>query len=104
MPLNKILKSCKKILSHYYGNRLQGIVLYGSSARKTSMRESDIDFLVLLKRPVDYFVELRILTDLLYPIQLECDRLISAKPVDAIEFETGQIQLYRNAKKEGLLI
>jgi len=32
------------------------------------------------------------------------DRLISAKPTPLEEFEDGRIQLYRNAKKEGLLV
>jgi hypothetical protein len=42
--------------------------------------------------------------DLLYPIQLECGRLISAKPTLLSDFEQGRIQLYRNAKREGLLV
>jgi hypothetical protein len=42
--------------------------------------------------------------DILYPIQLEADRLISAKPAAADEFERGGIQLYRNAKREGMFV
>jgi hypothetical protein len=40
--------------------------------------------------------------DLLYPIQLASDRLISAMPAAVDEFERGDIQLYRNAKREGV--
>lgn len=39
---------------------------------------SDIDLLVLLSTPFDYFAELRQIVDLLYPIQLESEQLISA--------------------------
>jgi hypothetical protein len=39
---------------------------------------------------------------LLYPVQLDTDQLISAKPAPLDEFEGGSIQLYRNAKREGI--
>ena len=42
---------------------------------------SDIDLLVLLSEPFDYFAELRQVIEVLYPIQLESEQLISAKPV-----------------------
>jgi predicted nucleotidyltransferase len=54
--------------------------LYGSVARKQADQSSDIDLLVLLNQPFDYFRKLRQIVDLLYPIQLESDRLISALP------------------------
>jgi len=65
---------------------------------------SDIDLLVLLNRPFDYFRELRRIVELLYPAQLESEQLISAKPALVDEFEQGVIQLYRNAKREGKLV
>ncbi len=104
MPLNQVLRNCKKILSDYYGPRFQGLILYGSSAHRKTREESDIDLLILLKRPVNYFKELRRLTELLYPLQLDCKQLISAKPADAVAFKKGQIQLYRNAKREGWFV
>jgi predicted nucleotidyltransferase len=79
-------------------------VLYGSVARQQASVDSDIDLLVLLNRPFDYFVELRGIIEMLYPLQLESDQLISAKPVPLDEYEHGRIQLYRNAKKDGVLI
>ena len=65
---------------------------------------SDIDLLVLLDQPLDYFTELRQLVDVLYPIQLESERLISAKPVLFKDFELGTVSLYRNARREGVAI
>lgn len=102
--LNPIVIKCKKTLKKYYGARLKGVVLYGSMARKQALPSSDIDLLVLLAPPLDYFAELRQLVDLLYPIQLESDRLISAKPVLMSDFEAGSVSLYRNAKREGVLV
>jgi len=42
--------------------------------------------------------------NLLYPVQLESDDLISAKPVVKKAFENGELQLYRNAKRDGVLV
>ncbi len=100
--MNQIVKKCKNVLKNHYGVKFQGAILYGSMVRKTADASSDIDILVLLNKPFDYFQELRKITDLLYPIQLESEQLISAKPVGVDEFENGQIQLYRNAKSEGI--
>lgn len=99
-----IIEKCKATLAAYYGDRLKGVILYGSTARKQAISSSDVDLLVLLASPMDYFVELRQLVDVLYPIQLESERLISAKPVSAGDFEAGKISLYRNAKREGMII
>ena len=73
-------------------------------SEKTLSHGEKVDLLVLLKKPVSYFRELRRLTDLLYPLQLESDQLISAKPVDYTAFDKGDLQLYRNAKKYGMLV
>lgn len=101
MSVAKVLEQCRAILQTYYGSRFKGLVLYGSTARGQASSTSDIDLLVLLSQPFDYFQELRRIIDLLYPIQLESDQLISAKPAPLDEFEQGTIQLYRNAKMEG---
>lgn len=71
-------------------------------ARDQASPASDIDVLVLLNPPFDYFCELRRIVELLYPLQLESDKLISAKPAPSDEFEHGSIQLYRTAKREGV--
>ncbi len=104
MSLDEILQKCKLILEDYYRSRFKGLVLFGSSARGDAGPGSDIDLLVLLDQPVEYFQELRAIVDLLYPVQLESDRLISAKPVPADKFEQGTIQLYRIAQREGIQV
>ncbi len=102
MTVSEIPKRCKTILAKHYGTQFKGLVLYGSTARNQSSPSSDIDLLVLLSQPFDYFRELKQMVDLLYPIQLESEQLISAKPAPVDEFENGRIQLYRNAKREGI--
>lgn len=102
--LNEVLRDCRAALEKYYGARFRGLVLYGSTARGQAAVTSDIDLLVLLNAPIDFWVELRRIVDLLYPIQLESERLISAKPAAVDEFERGALQLYRNVKREGVAV
>jgi uncharacterized protein len=90
-PQNRILVKCKKTLAQTYGERLKGVILYGSMARKQASPTSDIDLLVLLAPPLDYFAELRRIVDVLYPLQLESNHLISAKPAPVDDYEAGSI-------------
>ena len=100
--MNFILEKCKHILSDHYGDQFQGLILYGSMARGQTDNFSDIDLLVLLKEPFNYFQELRKIVEILYPVQLESENLISAKPAAKEEFDSGKILLYRLAKREGI--
>ena len=101
---NLVIRRCKDVLAKAYGKRLRGVILYGSIARKTAGKTSDIDLLVLLTPPFDYFAELRKIVDVLYPVQLDSDRLISAKPVLATDYESGSLALYRNAARDGIAV
>ena len=104
MTVTDIIQQCRKSLESYYGSQFRGLILYGSMARNEASPSSDIDLLVLLNPPFDYFAELRRILELLYPIQLESDRLISARPVAYDEFKKDSLQLYRNAKREGVVV
>ena len=96
--IEQLVDECERVLKRFYGSRLSGVVLYGSARRGEMDEESDIDLLVLLDGTFDYFVELRRIVDLLYPLQLKSDRLISAKPAAASAYQRGELQLYRNAQ------
>jgi uncharacterized protein len=98
-----IVEICRTCLRDHYRDRLKSVVLYGSATRQEMTPESDIDLLVVLTQPLDYFAELRTIVDLLYPIQLEASHWISAKPASATELEAGTIQLYRNVLREGVV-
>ena len=102
--VSTVVQKCKHILEKDYRDRFQGLVLYGSTAREQDDPSSDIDLLVLLGQPFDFFRELRHIVDLLYDIQLESDRLISAKPAAVETFDRGELQLYRNARHEGRFV
>ena len=91
MTAERTPRRCKTVLADHYSQRLKGLVLYGSVARRQSRPASDIDILVLLSQPFDYFKELRQIVDVLYPIQLDTDQLLSAKPVGFDDYERGRI-------------
>ncbi len=98
------LNHCQQKLREHYGSQLKGLILYGSTVKQKLTPDSDLDLLVLLTPPIDYFQELRIIVDLLYPLQLEASHWISAKPAAVNEFEQGLTQLYRNIQQEGIFL
>ncbi len=104
MNTQETLEHCKRILQSHYGNQFRGLVLFGSSAREQARFSSDIDVLVLLDGTFDFFRELRSIVELLYDVQLQSDRLISAKPASLNDYQRGKLQLYRTAKREGSLV
>lgn len=102
--IQSTLVDCKQCLLTHYDKNIKSIILYGSVARQQLTPNSDIDLLVILEPPFDYFKELRAIVDLIYPIQLEASHWISAKPASINDFETGSTQLYRNVQEEGIVL
>ena len=94
----------KRRLQAVYGDRLKGLVLYGSEATGRSEPDSDIDILVLLDGPISLWQDIGRCVDATYPLALEIGRPIHAQPVDVEEYEKGDFALYRNAKAEGILL
>ncbi len=102
LPLDEIIARSRQILQQAYGPRFQGLVWYGSTARGEASPESDIDLLVLLTPPVDYFTELWRIIQWLYPLQLESERLLSAKPVAADAYARAPLAFFQSAREEGI--
>ena len=102
MDRERLLERVKTSLRDTFGERLQGVVLYGSEARGQAASDSDIDVLVLLLGPVVLGQDLRTIIEVLYPLQLEVERPIHALPVDIQLYEAGEFALFRNAQHEGM--
>ena len=104
MQRDELLKRVKSSLQQAFGDRLRGVILYGSEARGTAEPDSDIDFLVLLNEPVHYWDDMGTCIHVLYPFVLETGRPIHAKPVDIKEYEAQVWPLYQSVKEEGVLV
>lgn len=103
MERRELLTEIRQRLLKAHGQRLRGVVLYGSEVRGEARPDSDIDLLVLLDGPIDYSRDLRTNINALYDLVLALERPISAKPVDIAAYETAAYPLYRNAKAQGVI-
>ncbi len=102
MQRDELLARIKSALEDAFGERLQGVILYGSEARGEAEPDSDIDLLVLLCPMVSFGKDLKTCIHALYPLVLELERPIDSMPVDAAVYESQEFSLYRNAKREGI--
>lgn len=99
-----IFSLVKANLEKAYGDRLKGVVVYGSEARGEAKEDSDIDLLVLLDGDVDVWDDAKRIIHALYPIQLDVVRPIHATPVNIGVYTSGEYGLYQNARREGVFI
>lgn len=78
-------------LAEIYGDRLAGVVLYGSRARGDERPDSDYDIAVFLHDLPDRGREMRRLADLETEILYDTDAVINALPLpaDARREQTG---------------
>ena len=101
-PTTAILPQVRPRLAEVFGDRLRGVVLFGSEARGDAEPDSDIDLLVLLEGPIDLGADIRTIVDALYPLQMQSlYRPIHALPADVKDFEADRLAFYRNVKAEG---
>ena len=103
MERTELLTRVKSLLRGSFGERLRGVLLYGSEARGEAEPDSDIDLLVLLSAPVDHRRDSRSCIDALYDLVLELERPIHAKPVDVKDYDAQTAPLYQEARREGIL-
>jgi predicted nucleotidyltransferase len=104
MPQNiqPILDEVKAILGRIYGDRLEGVILYGSHARGDAVEGSDIDLIVLLKDMDDAVSELERCSKEIHELDLMYDTLISIIPLDIEDYRTRRLPVILNATKEGI--
>jgi predicted nucleotidyltransferase len=104
MNVDEALKKIQSRLQATFPERLRGVLLYGSEARGGAREDSDLDLMVLLEGPLHLGKDLETIVESLYPVQLELDRVIHALPVTIEAFEAAEYGLYREAKRDGVLL
>jgi predicted nucleotidyltransferase len=100
--IEPILEEMKKNLHKIYGEKLKGIILYGSYARGDATEGSDIDVIVLLDEIRDLDTELDTLFEVMGQIDFKYDTLISVLPLEEKQYSTRKMPVILNAKKEGV--
>jgi predicted nucleotidyltransferase len=102
MLTEEIRKEIRARLEAAFHERLQGVLLFGSEARREARPDSDLNLMVLLEGPVRLGKDLETIIWALYPVQLDLDAPIHALPVAGQSFMAGGYSLYRSAKREGI--
>ncbi|MGQ9572579.1 MAG: nucleotidyltransferase domain-containing protein [Dehalococcoidia bacterium] len=87
-----------------YGERLRGVILYGSWARGEATEASDIDVLVVLDGPLAYDDELRHLSRIAAGLTLEHGVYVSAQPISTQDFEERSEPFLMNVRREGVQV
>lgn len=100
----EVLSDMRARLQAAFGERLKGVVLYGSQARGDASEDSDVDLLVLLDEPIRLGRDLETIVGALYGVQLQIDEPIHALPVSVHSYDSGSWALYRNAQQEGVRV
>ena len=102
--VKRILGELRTRFEALYGERLARLWLYGSQARGSADRESDIDVLVVLDGPVDASTELARTENDVAALSLEHNVVVACFFVSRAQFEREQSPLLLNARREGIAV
>lgn len=91
-------------LAAKYGERLRGVIVFGSVARGDNTDESDIDLLVLLDRIDNDVAEGDRLSDFAFENIMRLERDIFAMAATEDELAHSGKPLFRNIRREGIRI
>lgn len=98
---NEVAREAAEDLRRLYGDRLKGVLLFGSWARGDAHPESDIDLLVVLDKVDSVWEELRRMDAVLWRRSFENDAVISAVPVAEADLQRPATAILIRAKAEG---
>lgn len=98
------LYELKSLLGELYGDRLDGIYLYGSHARGEATDRSDIDVLAVLEGDVRPGREIGRMSQGVSRICLRHGVLLSVMPVPKAWFHDRKSPFYLNVRREAVLL
>lgn len=83
-------------------DKLEQIILYGSVARGTNTKDSDVDVALLVKNKLDSDTEDR-LSDFIVEMNLKYDRVFSVIDIEIEKFIAWKtaVPFYQNVSREG---
>lgn len=104
MTIDLALEKMIPGLQEIYGDLVDSIILYGSTARGTRA-ESDVDVTILLHAGATKAMRDQML-DLVVDLELECGRVRSVLCIDYDKFAEWKdiIPFYKNIRKDGVVL
>jgi predicted nucleotidyltransferase len=98
-----ILNDLSNLLRARFADNLKDVVLFGSQAKGTAHKDSDYDFLIVLKEKVDWKTE-REISDLCYEIDSKYDIITDIHILSEGELSTlrGRQPIFVDALANGL--
>ncbi|MCP4259558.1 MAG: nucleotidyltransferase domain-containing protein [Planctomycetes bacterium] len=102
MEIEPVLKEFREKTEKLYNERLKGIILYGSYARKQQTVDSDIDLAVVLEGDVVAGKEIDRLIDVITDINIDYGVLLSVYPVSEEDYNSINSPLLLNIREEGV--
>lgn len=88
--LQELLSKLRAGLETVYGQRLQGLFLYGSMARGDDQAGSDVDVLIVLNEVSHYFEELERTAQLISDLSLAYDVTVSRTLMSVERWRDGE--------------
>ena len=101
LALEKLIPGLQEI----YGDLIDSIVLYGSTARGTRTEDSDVDVAILLRAGATKVMRDQML-DLVVDLELECGKVLSVLCIDYDKFAEWKdvLPFYKNIRKDGVVL
>lgn len=102
MSIPESVTRLRDALQTLYGPRLQAVVLYGSYARGSQTKDSDVDVAIVLKGYVSPMREIDRMAGIVTDLNLEYATLHSVYPVSAADYQSRHSPLLINVRREGI--
>ena len=97
LALEKLIPGLQEI----YGDLIDSVILYGSTARGTQTADSDVDVAILLRAGATKVMRDQML-DLVVDLELACGKVLSVLCIDYDKFAEWKdvLPFYKNIRKE----
>ena len=103
--IHKIMQEAVDVSYRAFGDTLRQVWLFGSYARGEANKDSDVDFMVVLSEPVETWKYIfTVYNDFTVDILNRYGELPSVFITHEANFTEEPTQLYKNVKKEGVMI
>lgn len=101
LALEKLIPGLQEI----YGDLIDSVILYGSTARGTRTADSDVDVAILLRAGAAKVIRDQML-DPVVDLELACGKVLSVLCIDYDKFAEWKdvLPFYKNIRKDGVVL